>query len=173
MNQIVKYYTTNDTCNKTMLYQQPSIHSNCENSYILQPHAQIERVFTASFVQSMVHSNQFVCQVQLCSSKHHLVSTIGNDIYLYLLLFEYTRSRDLFTYLNKDRCSNIDGPPMVGDYGSILMRGRIEPTNNDEIIHDTYNVTFVSHSRLLQSYYSTSEVCRMRSLFGNLNNAVT
>ena len=100
----------------------------------------------------MVHNNQFVCQVQLCSSEDHLASTIGNAVYLYLPLFEYTRSRDLFIYLNKDRCSNIDGPPMVGEYVSILMRRIMEPTNNDEIGNDTYNVTFVSHSRLLQSY---------------------
>ena len=173
MNQIVKYYTTKGTINKTTLYQQPTIRSNCENTYLPQPHGQIERVFTASFIQSMVHNNQFVCQVQLCSSEDHLAATNGNAVYFYLPLFEYTRSRDLFIYLKKDRCSTVDGPPKVGDYVSILMRGKFEPTNNDEIDNDTYNVIFVSHSRLLHSYYSKSEVCQMRSLFSNLNNAVT
>ena len=100
--------------------------------------------------------------------------TKGNDnVYLYLPLFEYTRSRDLFIYLNKDTCSNMYGPPIKGEYVSILMRGRYEPTSNEEIDNDKYNVTFVSHSRILQSYYTKSEVCHMRSLFKNLHNAVT
>ena len=79
----------------------------------------------------------------------------------------------MFTYLNIDKCNDRNGPPMVGDYVSILLRGTIEPTTNDEIGNDTYNVSFVSHSRLLQSHYSATEVCSMRSLFINLNDAVT
>ena len=173
MNQIVKHYTTNGTYNKTTEYQQPIIRSNCGNSNLTQPHGHIERVFRASFKQSMVHNNQFVCQVQLCLSENHLAATDGNAVYLYLPLFEYTRSRDLFLYLNKDTYSTVDGPPKIGEYVSILMRGKVEPTNNDEIDNDKYNVSFVSHSRLLHSYYSKSEVCNMRSLFSNLNNAVT
>ena len=174
MNQIVKYYMTNDTRNTTTLYQQPINGAKWENSDLPEPHAQIERVVTASFIQSMVHNNQYVCKVQLCSSEENVTATKGNDkVYLYLPLLEYTRSRDLFIYLNKERCSNIDGPPIMGEYVSILMRGRFEPTSNEEIDNDIYNVTFVSHSRLLQSYYSKSEVCHMRSLFSNLNNAVT
>ena len=76
----------------------------------------------------MVHNNQYVCQVQLCSSEYHLASTIGNTVYLYLSLFEYTRSCDLFIYLNINKCSNRVGPTMVGEYVSILMQGTIEPT---------------------------------------------
>ena len=103
----------------------------------------------------MVHKNQYVCNVQLCLLEENDTTTNSNDkVYLYLPLFEYTRSHDLFIYLNKDRCSNIDGPPIKGEYVSILMRGRFEPTSNEDINNDIYNVTFVSHSRLLQSYYS-------------------
>ena len=174
MNQIVKSYMTHDIRNTNTLYQQPLNGTNWDISDLPQPHAQIERVVTASFIQSMVHNNQYVCKVQLCSSEENDTTTKGNDnVYLYLPLFEYTRSRDLFIYLNKDRCSNIDGPPIKGEYVSILMRGRFEPTSNEEIDNDIYNVTFVSHSRLLQSYYTKSEVCHMRSLFKNLHNAVT
>ena len=173
MNRIIKYYTTNDMSHKTMLYHKPSIGSTGGNYFLTLPQAQIKRVLTASFIQSMVHNNQYVCQVQLCSSEYHLASTISNTVYLYLPLFEYTRSRDLFTYMNINKCSNRVGPPMVGEYVLILMRETIEPTTNDEISNNTYNVSFVSHSRLLQSYYSESEVCRMRWLFINLNNAAT
>ena len=51
INQIVKYYMTNDTRNKTTLYQQPINGANWGNSYFPKPHEQIKRVVTASFIQ--------------------------------------------------------------------------------------------------------------------------
>ena len=62
---------------------------------------------------------------------------------------------------------------MVGDHVSILMRGRLELTTNDMIAKDTYNVSFVSHSGLLQCQYSESVVSIMRSLYIDLNEMVT
>ena len=173
MNQTIKYYKTNDKSHNTTLHHKHSTGSTGKNSFLTLPQAQIKHVLTASFIQSMVHNNRFVCQVQLCLLEDHLASAFGNVVFLYLPLFEYTRSRDLFTYLNIDKCNNRNGPQMVGDYVSILMQGTIEPTTNDEIGNDTYNISFVSHSWLLQSHYSELEVCSMRSLFIKLNNAVT
>ena len=62
---------------------------------------------------------------------------------------------------------------MVGVRVSILMQGIIDPTTNAEIGNDTYNVSFVSHSRLLQSHYSATEVCSIQLLFIKLNDAIT
>ena len=118
----------------------------------------------------MVHNNKFVYQVQLYSLEDYLTSTIGNIVCLYVPLFKYTRSCDLFTYLNIDKCSNRIKPPIVGEYVSTLIQETIEPTTNDEISNDTYNISSVSHSRLLQSHYLESEVCSIRLLFINLND---
>ena len=137
MNQIVKYYTTNDKSHNTTLRHDHSTGFTGGNISLTLPQAQIKRVLTASFLQSTVHNNQFVCQVQLCSSEDYLALTFGDIVYLYIPLFEYTRSRDLFTYLNIAKCNDRNGPPMVGDHVSILMRGTIDPTTNAEIGNDT------------------------------------
>ena len=99
---------------------------------------------------------------------------MGDDlVYLFLLLFEYVRSRDLYIFSNKEKGTHKIGPPKVGDYVSILMRGSLEPTSADKIVNNTYNVSFFSCSRSLQSQYSKSEVSSMRLLYIDLNNLVT
>ena len=91
----------------------------------------------------------------MCSQEGSDATNMDTDyVYLFLPLFEYTRSRDLYDFLNKDKGPNTNGPPKVGDYVSILMRGILEPTSQDEIANDTYNVSFFTHSRTLQSQYS-------------------
>ena len=62
---------------------------------------------------------------------------------------------------------------MVGDHVSILMRGSLESTTDDMIAKDTYHVSFVSHSGLLQCQYPASVVSIMRSLYIDLNEMVT
>ena len=56
---------------------------------------------------------------------------------------------------------------------SILLRGHLETPTNDTIEKDSYFVSFVSHSGLLQCQYSELVVSTMRSLYINLNEMVT
>ena len=93
--------------------------------------------------------------------------------YLYLPLYEYTRSRDLYVFLHEDKQIFTNGPAIVGDHVSILMRGQLESPTHDTIDKDTYIVSFVSHSGLLQCQYSESAVNTMRSLYIDLNEMVT
>ena len=174
MNRIIKYYMTSDTSHNSRLHRTSSTDRNGKDMFLDMPQAQIERVFQGSFLKLMVHNSQYVCQVKLCTQKGY-DTTIERDDHVYLLLplFEYTRSRDLYVFSNDDNGTHRIGPPQVGDYVSILMRGSLEPTSADEIANDTYNVSFFSHSRLLQSQYSKSEVSRMRSLYIDLNDYVT
>ena len=53
------------------------------------------------------------------------------------------------------------------------MQGKLESTTNDKIANDTYNISFISYSRLLQSQYSKRENSNMRLLYINLNDTVT
>ena len=116
------------------------------------PKAQIKWVLTVSFLKIMIHNNQYVCQVQLCSTKGCDDTIIGGDVvYLFLPLFEYACSYDLYNFFNKDKGTHKIGPPEVGNYVSILMQCSLESTTDDEIANDTYNDSFVSNSRLLQS----------------------
>ena len=174
MNRIIKYYMTSDTSHNSRLHRTSSTDRNGKDMFLDMPQAQIERVFKGSFLKLMVHNSQYVCQVKLCTQKGCDTTIVrDNHVYLLLPLFEYTCSRDLYVFLNKDNGTHRIGPPQVGDYVSILMRGSLEPTSADEIAHDTYNVSFFSHSRLLQSQYSKNEVRSMRALYTGLNDYVT
>ena len=61
----------------------------------------------------------------------------------------------------------------VGDHVSVLMRGELELPTDDTFEKDLYIVSFLSHSRLLQSQYSKSDVSTMRSLYIDLNDTVS
>ena len=94
-------------------------------------------------------------------------------IYLYLPLYKYTRSRDLYMYLHEDKQIFTNGPAILGDHVSILLRGHLETPTNDTIEKDSCFVSFVSHSGLLPYQYSERVVSTMRSLYIDLNEMVT
>ena len=175
------YYLANQRDNMDMnrIIQQNmtshlSIHDIGGDIVVDLPEGPIERVFTASFLQLTVHNDQFVCEVQLCTPKGHHTTNMGDDcVYLFLPLIEYTRGRDLYRFLNKAKGTGKLGPPKVGDYVSILLRGRTEPTTTEEIAIDKHSVSFITHSRSLQSQYSKNEVRSMRALYTGLNDYVT
>ena len=174
MNRIIKHYVTCDTSQNSNIHKTRFTDSIGRDSFLDFPQALIKRVFMATFLKLMVHNDQYVCQVQLCSQEGSDATNMDTDyVYLFLPLFEYTRSRDLYDFLNKDKGPNTNGPPKVGDYVSILMRGILEPTSQDEIANDTYNVSFFTHSRTLQSQYSKRGVNSMRSLYIDLHDCVT
>ena len=174
MNRIIKYYMTNDTSHNSNRHRTNSTDKNGRDMFLDFPKAQIEKVFMGSFLKLMIHNDQYVCQVQLCNPKGYDSTNLGDNlVYIFLPLFEYTRSRDLYVFTNVGNETNINEPPKVGDYVSILMRGSLEPTSDEEIANDKYNVSFLSHSRSLQSQYSRSEVSSMRSLYIDLNDLVT
>ena len=114
--------------------------------FLGMPQAQVERVFTASFLEKMVHNNQYVCKVKLCLLPGNINPKDAVIVYLYLSLYEYTHSCDLYVYLHKDKPIFPNGPAIVGDHVSILMRGELESPTNDAFGKDSYIVSFVSHS---------------------------
>ena len=75
-------------------------------------------------------------------------------------------------YLHKDKQIFTNGPAIVGDHVTILMRGQMESSINDTIEKDSYFVFFVSHSGLLRCQYSEIVVSTMWSLYINLNEMV-
>ena len=94
----------------------------------------------------MVHNNQYVCKVKLCLLPGNIVPKDADVVYFYLSLYEYTRSRDLYVYLHKDKPIYANGPAIVGDHVSVLMRGELESPTNDAFEKDSYIVSFISHS---------------------------
>jgi len=88
MNRIIKYYNTNDMSRNSNLDRKNSINRTGRDSFLGLPQAQIKRVLTASFMKIMVHNNQSVCQV--CPEDHD-ATKMGNVVYLFLPLFEYTQ----------------------------------------------------------------------------------
>ena len=184
INEIVQSYNKNTstlTLNTQVLNSPRIMNIHTINSsigfgrdmFLGMPQAQVERMFTASFMENMVHNNQYVCKVKLCLLPGHIIPTDVDVVYFYLSLYEYTRSRDLYVYLQKDKSICTNGPPIVGDHVSVLMRGELELSTSDTFKKDLYMVSFVSHSRLLQCQYSESDVSTMRSLYIDLNEMVS
>ena len=79
----------------------------------------------------------------------------------------------MYVYLHEDKQIFTNGPAILGDHVSILLRGHLETPTNDTIEKDSYFVSFVSHSGLLQCQYSERIVSTMRSLYIDLNEMVT
>ena len=107
MNRIVQSYHTSTstpalnthTMNSSSMLNIHTINSSIgfgHDMFLGMPQAQVERVFTASFLEKMVHNNQYVCIVQLCSLKENMIPNEDDIVYFFLPLFKAKNSLVLY-----------------------------------------------------------------------------
>ena len=173
MNRIIKYYQKGTSTQDVNIHTINSSTGFARDMFLQMPQAQVERVFTATYLEKMVHNNQYVCKVKLCFLPENMIPKDDDIVYLYLPLYEYTRSRDLYMYLHEDDEIFTNGPAVLGDYVSILLRGQLESPMGDSMEKESYFISFTTHSGLLQCWYSERDVSTMRSLYIDLNELVT
>ena len=66
MNRIIKYYQKGTSIQDVNIHTINSSTGFTRDMFLRMPQAQVERVFTATFLEKMVHNNQYVCKVKLC-----------------------------------------------------------------------------------------------------------